>query len=166
MTIVIDVPELTDPCREYWTAGNMVSAFPITEGRDGNIPGECYEVGPVPTYTPRKREGHMKARRPHESPQRQERRQAHHQKQDRSEVEKGAMKGGSSAFGFATDLESPDGSHSYIIEPGLTKREWFAGMALQGFLASGARFQNYSPGNVAVEAVECADALLAKLEGR
>lgn len=51
-----------------------------------------------------------------------------------------------------------------IQETGLTKREWFAGMALQGFLASYAGHQTIPKAEMAAsEAVAMADALLAEL---
>lgn len=44
---------------------------------------------------------------------------------------------------------------------GLTKREYFAGLAMQGFCATG----HYANGNdIASDAVKAADALLAALE--
>ena len=48
---------------------------------------------------------------------------------------------------------------------GLTKREYFAAMAMQGLLASSAQRVS-APFSLAPDAVDCADALLAKLEGR
>jgi len=48
---------------------------------------------------------------------------------------------------------------------GLTKREYFAAMAMQGLLASSAHRVS-APFSLAPDAVDCADALLAKLEGR
>lgn len=47
-------------------------------------------------------------------------------------------------------------------EPGLTKREWFAGMALQGLLANPGIDSDQE--GLPVEAVQYADALLAALE--
>lgn len=46
-------------------------------------------------------------------------------------------------------------------EEGMTKREWFAGMALQGIIAS--RSNAYHSGNDIEQAVKIADGLLAKL---
>lgn len=46
---------------------------------------------------------------------------------------------------------------------GLTKREYFAAMAMQGLLASCAD-KVHSPFSLAPDAVDCADALLARLE--
>lgn len=45
--------------------------------------------------------------------------------------------------------------------PGLTKREYFAGLALQGFIAG--RYKHHQA-DLAEYAVECADAILAALE--
>jgi hypothetical protein len=54
-----------------------------------------------------------------------------------------------------------DGSH----QPGLTKREYFAGLAMQGVLSQNSK---YSPtpklaANIAIRAVQIADALLEEL---
>lgn len=46
---------------------------------------------------------------------------------------------------------------------GLTKREYFAGLAMQGLLAMGPRCQG-APEDMAAHAAVCADALLAELE--
>ena len=45
---------------------------------------------------------------------------------------------------------------------GLTKREWFAGLAMQGFLAA-LRRSNLKLENIAKESIYCADALLEEL---
>lgn len=47
-------------------------------------------------------------------------------------------------------------------EPGLTKREWFAGMALQGILASS--YGGYDLVKIVEFSVQNADALLKALE--
>lgn len=47
---------------------------------------------------------------------------------------------------------------------GLTKREYFAAMAMSGWLASFGPDETAHEGNVAAFAVRCADALLAELE--
>ena len=47
---------------------------------------------------------------------------------------------------------------------GLSKREYFAAMAMQGMLASGISERNSGPVSLAMSAVEQADALLAELE--
>lgn len=47
---------------------------------------------------------------------------------------------------------------------GLTKREYFAAMAMQGMLASGISERNSGPVSLAMSAVEQADALIAELE--
>ena len=53
------------------------------------------------------------------------------------------------------------GNHDFVT-PGLTKREHFAAMAMQGLLAFYGDGQAFS--TTAKEAMECADALLAELE--
>jgi hypothetical protein len=52
----------------------------------------------------------------------------------------------------------------YLIEGGLTKREVFAGQAMQGLLAIFRTAETYPKADLAKVAVECADALLAELE--
>lgn len=47
---------------------------------------------------------------------------------------------------------------------GLTKREYFAAMAMQGYLASYGPTEPANSQHVAEKAVECADALLTELE--
>lgn len=47
--------------------------------------------------------------------------------------------------------------------PGLTKREYFAALALQGILAAKAQEEFYSPPTLAEYAVECADKLINQL---
>jgi len=59
--------------------------------------------------------------------------------------------------GFA----DPNGNISYP-EPGLTKRELFAAMAMQG-LGGNSALNQASAQNIACWAVECADALIAEL---
>ena len=51
---------------------------------------------------------------------------------------------------------------SHGIATGLTKREYFAAMAMQGILASDSE-QNFTDENVSAWAVNSADALLAEL---
>lgn len=46
---------------------------------------------------------------------------------------------------------------------GLTKRELFAAMAMQGLLANESWECNHLPNQTALEAVECAEALLKEL---
>jgi hypothetical protein len=55
-----------------------------------------------------------------------------------------------------------DGTQFY----GLTKREWLAGMAMQGILSSAYASSQYDVGNtsVSVEAVRFSGALIAELE--
>lgn len=48
--------------------------------------------------------------------------------------------------------------------PMLTKREWFAGLAMQGMCANSIPGAHHTPSNTAVESVQYADALIAELE--
>lgn len=60
------------------------------------------------------------------------------------------------------ELAFPSSNYAYVAA-GLTKREWFAGLAMQGILASwpsNARMQTENTGGLAVE---FADALIAAL---
>lgn len=81
------------------------------------------------------------------------------------------MKNGKqSSFGFAATLNHPLGQPEIIIEYGLTKREYFAGLAMQGLLT---RVPERESGEVALgvkeskriveESVFIADALLEEL---
>ena len=67
------------------------------------------------------------------------------------------------AFPHTWSIEGPDGSVETTIIHGLTKREYFAGLALQGLFAS-VEGNNF-PLTVACakKAVEAADALLLEL---
>ncbi|MFT3994763.1 MAG: hypothetical protein QM660_10675 [Dysgonomonas sp.] len=60
-----------------------------------------------------------------------------------------------SAFGFAAQLSREEDIYNH----GLTKRELFAAMAMQGYITD----PNSTPSRAAVFAVKCADALLAEL---
>jgi hypothetical protein len=57
----------------------------------------------------------------------------------------------------------PLADHGEFLSPGLTKREWFAAMALKGFLASDSEF-SLPYDTVASYAVRQADALIAALQ--
>ena len=59
----------------------------------------------------------------------------------------------------------PNGDWNMSFEPGMTKREYFAVMALQGMLASDLKSE-FSLEMQARCAVRAADALLAELGGR
>ena len=48
--------------------------------------------------------------------------------------------------------------------PGLTKREYFAAMAMQGLCANSVPGEHHMPKNLVSEALEYADELLKKLE--
>ncbi len=54
---------------------------------------------------------------------------------------------------------APDGTWNQTHESGMSLRDWFAGMALQGFLASGMP-QNTAPDSVAHDAYLIADAMI------
>jgi hypothetical protein len=59
---------------------------------------------------------------------------------------------------------SQSGDPCAAYEYGLTKRELFAAMAMQGLLASDPAYDGSDPhGVIAIGAVACADALLAEL---
>ena len=61
--------------------------------------------------------------------------------------------------------ETSTGEKKYEVEnTPLTKREYFAGLAMQGICANGARNQGHSPdSDYAKQAVEMADALINAL---
>ena len=53
----------------------------------------------------------------------------------------------------------PDGNINLMREPGLSKREYFAAAAMQGYLAEG----SYTRQEVAIRSVEIADAVIQRL---
>jgi len=62
--------------------------------------------------------------------------------------------------------------HTGHVDPGLTRRDWFAGRALQGMLAHSTRYKprpvdagRHWHDAIAREAYELADAMLAAREG-
>ncbi|MEM1279206.1 MAG: hypothetical protein AAGG53_04095 [Cyanobacteria bacterium P01_H01_bin.152] len=57
----------------------------------------------------------------------------------------------------------PLADHGEFLAPGLTKREWFAAMALQGLLAAETENYHCPPKQTAQMAVERADFLIAAL---
>ena len=59
------------------------------------------------------------------------------------------------ALAFPSYREDP-------MHPGLTKREYFAGLAMQGWIHTNPA-QDCFPGDIARWSVECADALIAEL---
>ena len=64
---------------------------------------------------------------------------------------------------YPTPVAMSPGVGAYHSElPGLSKRELFAGMAMQGLLAGG--YHTAFPGEASEQAVMYADALLAELE--
>lgn len=71
------------------------------------------------------------------------------------------MKNGKeSAFGFAATLDHPFGQPEVIVEHGLTKREYFAALAMQGFCM----WEAFTSEKAVAEAsVRQADALLEEL---
>lgn len=60
--------------------------------------------------------------------------------------------------------EDYGGKPVYMIDNGLKKREYFAGLAMQGILASDEVSEFLAADKVAKKAVEYADALLAELD--
>ena len=62
----------------------------------------------------------------------------------------------------ATAFNENDHDGYYTTHYGLTKRELFAAMAMQGMCASG-EYATATGGQIAAYSVECADALLAAL---
>lgn len=68
---------------------------------------------------------------------------------------------------FPTDNAHQTGPHSYHAE-GMTLRDWFAGMAMQGFLATQIHGFTDSPakGPFANMAYEMADAMLNQREAK
>lgn len=57
----------------------------------------------------------------------------------------------------------PNGSWNQTFEPGLSKREYFAAMALQGILA-GTSGDTFDPITIAYDAIKATDVLLEILE--
>ena len=58
----------------------------------------------------------------------------------------------------------PEFGHMHLMESGLTKREYFAAMALQGYISATPPESNWpSPNEAAKDAVEFADALIKAL---
>lgn len=57
-----------------------------------------------------------------------------------------------------------EGVTHYDGRPGLTKREYFAGVAMQGMLASFGNHNLEAPEDIATDALQYADALLDRLE--
>lgn len=69
------------------------------------------------------------------------------------------------AMPLAKMIMSTDGSFSTETSPGLTKREHFAGLAMQGFIAnSDKRMADQSFDVIAKTALLLADSLLEELE--
>lgn len=58
----------------------------------------------------------------------------------------------------------PNMNYEGIQMGGLTKREYFAAMAMQGLFADMTKQDEYTFQDVALDAVQAADALLAELE--
>jgi len=76
------------------------------------------------------------------------------------------MNGNESAFPIVMVRHNLNGeARHFLDENGLTKREYFAGLAMQGILAYGHDADsNMDPAFTARDAVGFADALLAELE--
>lgn len=73
------------------------------------------------------------------------------------------MSANDSAFPTPPEFRS-DGELIAYSSPGLTKREYFAAMAMQGLCANSIPGGHHHPEARAKEAVQNADALLAELE--
>ncbi len=77
-----------------------------------------------------------------------------------------------SAFPITKLVDDPAGlGHGLLSEPGLTKREYFAGLAMQGlmttvFVSAEAKPDDVPDSVYAKEAVLMADALIAELSRR
>ena len=68
-----------------------------------------------------------------------------------------------SAFGFAATLEHPDGVE-HVFSHGLTKREYFAALAMQGMLANSAEGNTeWDYNTIAKHSCIAADALVEQL---
>lgn len=68
-----------------------------------------------------------------------------------------------SAFGFAATLEHPDGVE-HVFSHGLTKREYFAAMAMQGMLANSAEGNTeWDYNTIAKHSCIAADALVEQM---
>ena len=64
----------------------------------------------------------------------------------------------------ANDLVNPSVSaNGYVIKQGLTKREYFAAMAMQGFIAAWGNHDVTDVNDIAHDAVLAADALIRAL---
>lgn len=73
------------------------------------------------------------------------------------------MSGNDAAFPRQEQYDERRGEVEVCAEAGLTKREWYAGLAMQGLLA-GCAGKVHAPYTLAPDAVDCADALIAALE--
>lgn len=60
--------------------------------------------------------------------------------------------------------DSPAHPHYYGVEIGLTKREYFAALALQGIIANQS-YNDVTTKNICRDAIDFADNLLKELEG-
>jgi len=69
-------------------------------------------------------------------------------------------KGNEPAFG-GTAMTAFDGDSQFVVTSGLSKRQYFAGLAMQGVLARG---NHGGINSVVAWSVDIADALLAELE--
>lgn len=73
------------------------------------------------------------------------------------------MSANDSAFPTPSDYRS-DGALIVYATPGLSKREYFAAMAMQGICGDGIPGSHHQPAVTARDAVAQADALLAELD--
>jgi hypothetical protein len=69
------------------------------------------------------------------------------------------MENGKNLIHSFTNAEYSEGNFK-----GLTKREYFAGLAMQGLLASVSYASNYKDGAIVSQSVKIADALLEELD--
>jgi hypothetical protein len=66
--------------------------------------------------------------------------------------------------GFVTHQSSLEKETQQQMLSGLTKREYFAAMAMQGWIANQQDGYTLHPETIAMRSAQCADALLAELE--
>lgn len=89
-------------------------------------------------------------------------RDEHRTEADRTVAELAKQNGTNTAFPNPMEKRS-DGEIISWATPGISKREMFAAMAMQGLCANETWELNHVPKQTAIEAVEYADALLKEL---